>query len=78
MVRYQNNDNLIITETNAEEVALSDIIDLKNLIKLNDFLILHVNIRGLRTNLNFLEIFIENLIKKLDIIVCSETGRLPC
>ena len=78
MVRYQNNDNLIITETNAEEVALSDIIDLKNLIKLNDFLILHVNIRGLRTNLNFLEIFIENLIKKPDIIVCSETGRLPC
>ena len=50
MVRYQNNDDLINTETNTEEVALSDIVDLKNLIKLNDFLILHVNIRGLRTN----------------------------
>ena len=30
--------------------VLSTIVDLKNLIKLNDFLILHVNIRGLKKN----------------------------
>ena len=44
----------------------------------DDLSVLLVNIRGLQTNHKNLELFIKNFSHKPDIIVCTETGILPC
>ncbi|XP_074102043.1 uncharacterized protein LOC141529430 [Cotesia typhae] len=60
------------------EENFSELSSLNNSLCLEDFMILHLNVRGLNTNFETLELFIEELRIKPDIIVCSETWSLPC
>ena len=62
----------------SKEFVIDDVILLNNMIKVDEFIVFHINIRGLQTNFSYLEILIENLLYKPDIIVCSDTRRLPC
>lgn len=56
----------------------SELSNLNNSLYLEDLMILHLNVRGLNSNFGNLELFIEKLSMKPDIIVCSENWSLPC
>lgn len=60
------------------EEVYSDLYNLNNALSLSELLILHLNVRGLTSNYNNLELFVEHLVIKPDIIVCTETWALDC
>ena len=70
--------NEVNININSEELLIDDAFQLNNLLSLGNFVVLHLNIRGLQTNFFSLKTLIENLVYKPDVIVCTETHRLPC
>ena len=58
------------------ELEFHDTQSLNRVVCNKDFNILYVNIRGLKTNFKNLEVFIEMLCTKPDLIVCSESRYL--
>ena len=60
----------------TEELTLQDVEALNENLEAHMITILHVNIRGLKTNHKQLEIMLENFVIKPDIIVCSESRYL--
>ena len=71
-------EQLYDENVNNDEIVTEDAVELNNLMNLGEFIVVHLNIRGLQTNFSYLEIFIENLACKPDVIVCRETHRLQC
>ena len=61
---------------NKYETVLYNKESINDYISSEDLSILYSNIRGLKTNYNNLEIFIQNFKIKPDIIICAETGNL--
>lgn len=55
------------------EDSYSDLNSLNNNLNRENLLILHLNVRSLNSNFEKLEIFIENLSVKPDVIICTET-----
>ena len=64
-------------EMQIEEI-FTDLYNLINTLPNNNFFMVHLNVRSLNTNFNKLELFIEHLVIKPDIIVCTETWLLSC
>ncbi len=64
-------------EMQIEEI-FTDLYNLNNTLPNNNFFMVHLNVRSLNTNFNKLELFIEHLVIKPDIIVCTETWLLSC
>lgn len=62
--------------TNRIEEQLDNLRDLNQILPPNNLLILHLNVRGLNTNHNNLELLIESMDIKPDVIVCTETWKL--
>ena len=60
----------------TEELTLQDVEALNENLETHMITIVHVNIKGLKTNYKQLEIMLENFIIKSDIIVCSESRYL--
>lgn len=60
------------------EENYNDLDALNNCLNNTHLLILHLNVRSLNSNFESLEIFIDNLSVKPDVIVCTETWLLPC
>lgn len=58
------------------ELEIQDIHSLNSVVCSKDFNILYVNVRGLKTNFKHLEVFIEMLTARPEIIVCSESWYL--
>lgn len=58
------------------ESELQDIHSLNSVVCSKDLNILYINVRGLKTNFKNLEVFIEMLTSRPDIIVCSESWCL--
>ena len=71
-------EQLYNEDVNNDKIVTEDAVELNNLMNLCEFIVVHLNIRGFQTNFSYLEIFSENLACKPDVIVCSETHRLPC
>ena len=61
---------------NKYETDLYNKESINDYISIEDLSILYLNIRGLKTNYNNLEIFIQNFKIKPDIIICAETGNI--
>lgn len=60
------------------ENSYSDLDSLNSSLNIENLLILHLNVRSINSNFEKLEIFIENLTIKPDVIVCTETWALMC
>ena len=60
------------------EVNFSDLYSLNKSLCKNNILFLYLNVRGLNANFENLELFINNLLVKPNVIKYTETWILPC
>lgn len=68
-----NNDNF------TNDIEVSEVDCLNSMVgNFSNLLIMHINIRSINKNINNLIILIHEMIKKPDVIICTETWNLEC
>ena len=62
----------------TNEIEIPDLQSVNKYLISDDLIIVTINIRGMKTNFEKLELMIDTLQTKPDVVICTETGRLPC